>query len=63
MSGTPQQHWQQTLAAKQMHLASVAIYRAAGDRASLAKGLLILGSTFLVLGEIDEARIGMCQEL
>ena len=59
VSGAPHLHLQQTIAAKQMHLASVAIYRATGDRASLAKGLLILGSTFLVLGETDEAQIAI----
>ena len=59
VGGAPQQHWQQTVAAKQMALASVAIYRVAGDRAHLARGLWILGSTCLVLGEADEAQIAL----
>ena len=69
VGGAPQQHWQQTVAAKQMTLASVAIYRAMGDRANLARGLWILGSTCLVLGEADEAQraleecLAICQAL
>jgi predicted ATPase/transcriptional regulator with XRE-family HTH domain len=67
--GAPRQYSQQTEAAKRMTLASLAIYRVAGDQAHLANGLVRLGTTCLALGQAGEAQaaleecVAICQAL